>query len=124
MAQRSSLLSCCAFSLLFASALSASLFAQDRRTVLEPHIPAVCTKLEADLSAPHGLLTDAGEHRLDTERIQKAIDHCGSGEAVELHGSGDRNVFLPPLSIFSPPSPCSSTQTPSSTPRAIHGTTT
>lgn len=80
--------------LLFASAFSASLLAQDRRTVPEPHIPPVCTKLDAILSAPQGLLTDADERRMDTERIQTAIDHCGGGKAVELHGSGDRNVFL------------------------------
>jgi polygalacturonase len=93
-AQRVSLLSCGAFGLLFAWALSASLFAQDRRVVLEPHIPPACTKLAARLSAPRGLLTDTDEQRLDTERIQNAIDHCGSGKAVELHGSGHRNVFL------------------------------
>src|ERR1700733_12439029 len=92
--ERSSLLSSCAFCLLFTSALSMSLSAQDRRTVVEPHIPPVCAKLEAVLSAPHGLLSDADERRLDTERIQKAIDHCRDGEAVELHGSPDRNVFL------------------------------
>lgn len=62
--------------------------------VVEPRIPAVCTKLEAGLSAPRGLLSDADERRTDTERIQKAIDHCEGGKAVELHGSGDRNVFL------------------------------
>ena len=50
--------------------------------------------LRPSLSAPRGLLSDADERRLDTERIQKAIDQCGSGKAVELHGSGDRNVFL------------------------------
>ena len=94
MAQRSSLLSCYALSLLFALTLSPDLLAQDRRTVLEPHIPPVCTKLEARLSAPHGLLTDADERRMDTERLQKAIDSCGDGEAVELNGSGERNVFL------------------------------
>jgi len=93
-AQRSSLLSCSARALLFVSALSVSLLAQDRRTVVEPHIPPVCTKLDASLSAPHGLLSDADERRLDTERIQQAIDHCGEGKAVELHGSGKRNVFL------------------------------
>jgi polygalacturonase len=80
--------------LLFASAFSANLFAQDRRTVIEPHIPPVCARLEASLSASHGLLTDEDERRLDTERIQKAIDHCSSGQAVELHGSDERNVFL------------------------------
>lgn len=94
MAQRSSLLSCSAQALLFVSALSVSLLAQDRRTVVEPHIPPVCTKLDASLSAPHGLLSDADERRLDTERIQQAIDHCGESKAVELHGSSDRNVFL------------------------------
>jgi polygalacturonase len=87
-------LSCYALSLLFALTLSPDLLAQDRRTVLEPHIPPVCTKLEARLSAPHGLLTDADERRMDTERLQKAIDSCGDGEAVELNGSGERNVFL------------------------------
>lgn len=78
----------------FVSTLSTSLPAQDRRTVVEPHIPAACAKLEASLSAPHGVLSDADERRLDTERVQKAIDHCESGKAVELHGSGERNVFL------------------------------
>jgi polygalacturonase len=92
--ERSSFLSSCALSLLFSLALSAKFSAQDRRTVVEPHIPPVCTKLEANLSAPHGLLTDADERRMDTERIQKAIDQCGDGKAVELHGSGERNVFL------------------------------
>ncbi|MGA8273154.1 MAG: pectinesterase family protein [Candidatus Sulfotelmatobacter sp.] len=62
--------------------------------MLEPRIPAVCTQLQASLSALHGLLTDADERRLDTERIQNAIDHCGGGKAVELHGSGSKNVFL------------------------------
>src|ERR1700728_4320089 len=93
LAQRFSLLFCSTLSF-FIPALAANLFAQDRRTVVEPRIPAVCTKLEARLSAPHGLLTEADELRLDTERIQKAIDHCAEGKAVELHGSGQRNVFL------------------------------
>src|SRR6202167_4161048 len=85
--------SCSALSFLVA-ALATGLLAQDRRIVLEPHIPPVCAQLDATLAAPHGLLTDADEHRLDTERIQKAIDRCGSGKAVELRGSGDRNIFL------------------------------
>jgi polygalacturonase len=92
-AQRFSLLFCGAL-VFFVSTLSANLPAQDRRTVLEPHIPAVCAKLEASLSAPHGMLSDADEQRLDTDRIQQAIDHCDSGKAVELHGSGEQNVFL------------------------------
>jgi polygalacturonase len=92
-AQRFSLLLGTALSFLV-SAFSANLLAQDRRMVAEPRIPAVCTKLEASLSAPRGLLANAEERRLDTERIQKAIDHCGDGKAVELHGAGNRNVFL------------------------------
>ncbi|MGA7687285.1 MAG: pectinesterase family protein [Terriglobales bacterium] len=92
--QRSSPAFRCALALLFITTLSATLIAQDRRTVTEPRIPPACTRLEASLSAPHGLLSDADERRLDTERIQQAIDHCASGRAVELHGSGDRNVFL------------------------------
>jgi polygalacturonase len=92
--RQSSRLCYCAHGIAIVLALCASLLAQDRRAVLEPHIPPVCTTLDASLSAPHGLLSDADERRMDTERIQKAIDQCGSGQAVELHGSGDRNVFL------------------------------
>jgi polygalacturonase len=92
-AQRFSPLFCSALCF-FIPTLSANLVAQDSRTVVEPHIPAVCTKLEANLSAPHGALSDADERRLDTERIQKAIDHCETGKAVELHGSSERKVFL------------------------------
>lgn len=78
----------------FAAMFATQLVAQDRRNVLEPHIPPLCVKLEARLSAPHGLLSDANERRTDTQRIQDAIDHCGEGKAVELHGSRKRNVFL------------------------------
>jgi polygalacturonase len=92
-AQRFCLPFCGALCLILPS-LSTNLPAQDRRTVVEPHIPAVCAKLEARLSAPHGVLSDADERRLDTERIQQTIDHCAAGKAVELHGSGERNVFL------------------------------
>jgi pectin methylesterase-like acyl-CoA thioesterase len=54
--------------------------AQDRRTVVEPHIPAACAVLTA---APAG--AD------DTARIQDAIDHCGAGAAVRL-AAGDRSA--------------------------------
>jgi polygalacturonase len=66
----------------------ASAVAQDTRTVTEPKIPPVCTKLEARLGGRDGrLMTGDGkdaEDKLDTERIQKALDTCGSGKAVEL----------------------------------------
>jgi len=63
--------------------------AQDTRQVNEPKIPPVCVRLEAGLeSVPDAngghLRSEADESRLDTERIQKAIDGCGAGKAVEL----------------------------------------
>ena len=62
--------------------------AQDTRVVMEPKIPPVCVrltaKLEASPGANGGRLADADEGKLDTERIQKAMDGCGAGKAVEL----------------------------------------
>ncbi len=66
-----------------------SALAQDTRVVTEPKVPPVCTKLEAqlertpDANGGH-LRSEADEQRLDTERIQKALDGCSSGKAVEL----------------------------------------
>ena len=60
--------------------------AQDTRTVTEPKIPPVCVKLEAhlfQLGWPF-TLSEADEMKLDTVRIQKALDECGAGKAVEL----------------------------------------
>jgi polygalacturonase len=73
---------------------SASLLAQDSRHVVEPTIPPVCTALPAQITAtPHGL-ADADEQRLDTARIQAALDHCGNGKAVALRAEGAANAFL------------------------------
>lgn len=66
--------------------------AQDTRTVTEPKIPPVCTTLEAKLSSSDGTFSDADESKLDTERIQKAIDGCGAGKAVELQMEIDPNT--------------------------------
>lgn len=68
--------------------------AQDTRNVTEPHIPAVCRGLDAQLAANHGTIEERDEQRLDTERIQKAIDECHPGMAVELRSAGAHNVFL------------------------------
>ena len=68
--------------------------AQDTRQVSEPHIPAACTVLKAGLIATKNALAEADEIRLDTERIQKAMDSCGAGKAVELRGDGAHNAFL------------------------------
>jgi len=65
--------------------------AQDTRTVSEPVIPPVCTTLGAQLSAP---IAEADEGKLDSERIQKAIDGCAAGHAVELAAGGANHSFL------------------------------
>ncbi len=82
------------FILVLCIACSSSLVAQDTRKVLEPHFPRPCVTLEAQLSAPNGVLSVDDEHKLDTERIQTAIDHCKKGRAVKLRAAGSHNVFL------------------------------
>ena len=62
--------------------------------MVEPRFPAPCVVLSADLAAPGGRLSPGDEHRLDTQRIQAAIDQCAAGEAVELQGSAGDPVFL------------------------------
>lgn len=63
------------FSLLLLPVLA---LGQDTRNVTEPVIPQVCTTLTA--------VGGAGESKLDSSRIQDAIDHCAAGKAVELKG--------------------------------------
>ena len=74
--------------------VAAPLAAQDRRVVTEPVEPSACATLEAGLTAPGGLLSEADEGRPDTARIQAAIDACPAGRAVRLTRSGAANVFL------------------------------
>jgi hypothetical protein len=62
-------------------------FAQDRPTAAESVYPAPCIVLEAQLRAGFD------EARTDTARIQKALDGCEPGKAVELRVDGDRNLF-------------------------------
>jgi polygalacturonase len=73
--------------------------AQDTRTVTEPVLPPVCATLDAMLSLSgtgHSgdALATTDEGKLDTERIQKAIDKCGKGKGVELAAKGAANAFL------------------------------
>ena len=68
--------------------------AQDTRQVEEPKIPAACLHLEAKLKAVDDKIAPADESKLDTERIQKALDGCEAGKAVELNAAGDNNAFL------------------------------
>jgi polygalacturonase len=77
-----------------AAAGATTAWAQDTRHVTEPKIPRPCVKLEAQLAARNGVLSDADERHLDTQRIQKAIDACAPGKAVVLRAKGDRQVLL------------------------------
>lgn len=70
------------------------LFPQDMRRVAEPRIPPTCTVLGAHLHATDGELSPSDERKLDTERIQQAIDHCSRGHAVKLQAKGGDQVFL------------------------------
>jgi polygalacturonase len=86
----------------FLLCVTATLPAQDARKVTEPHIPAACVVLKAEISAPKGTIADKDERRLDTERIQHAIDDCAAGKAVVLRADSTKNVFLTgPLALRS-----------------------
>jgi len=58
--------------------------AQDTRVVNEPKFPAVCAQLAAKLEQVGESIREEDEGKLDTERIQKALDGCKPGQAVEL----------------------------------------
>jgi polygalacturonase len=68
--------------------------AQDTRAVGEPIVPPVCTTLKAQLSSQNGSLSEQDESKLDTLRIQEAVDSCEPGKAVELRAEGDKTAFL------------------------------
>lgn len=68
--------------------------AQDTRHVTEPVIPPSCTVLKANLHASNNALAEQDETRLDTQRIQSALDACTPGKAVELRPDGEHNAFL------------------------------
>ena len=74
--------------------LSGLLHAQDSRDVTEPKVPRVCLSLSARLTAENGRLPESAEEKLDTARIQEAIDHCVAGRAIELRSDGRYNAFL------------------------------
>jgi polygalacturonase len=84
--------------LLFFTALPISLCsvlaAQDARTVTEPVLPPVCTTLDAQLKTSGRTLAEADEAKLDTARIQKALDKCGKGKGVLLRAHGAANAFV------------------------------
>jgi polygalacturonase len=57
------------------------LAAQDSRTVSEPALPPICTSVDAQLSVDGRSLAQADEGKLDTARIQHALDACGRAKA-------------------------------------------
>src|ERR1035441_4132124 len=79
---------------LFHLALASFVDAQDTRNVIEPFFPQICATLDAQLQASGHSLAPADEQKLDTARIQKAIDKCGKGRAVLLHVNETNNAFL------------------------------
>ncbi len=70
------------------------LAAQDARTVTEPVLPPVCRSLDAQLSFNGHSLSPTDEAKLDTARIQQALDSCGKGRGVILRSQGAANAFL------------------------------
>ena len=69
---------------------------QDRRVVREPVIPNACAVLSSNLKAVENStsLAESDERKLDTARIQSAIEACAPGDAVELKASAKGNAFL------------------------------
>ncbi|HEY6456544.1 MAG TPA: pectinesterase family protein [Steroidobacteraceae bacterium] len=76
--------------------------AQDMRHIEEPRVPQACVMLQARLTAVDGVLSPEAERNLDTARIQRALDHCAAGKAVELRSNGSKQIFLSgPLTLRS-----------------------
>jgi len=74
--------------------VTSCLAAQDTRTVSEPFFPQLCTTVDAQLESHGNTLAPSDEQKLDTARIQKAIDKCGKGRAVMLRVKETNNAFL------------------------------
>jgi polygalacturonase len=74
--------------------ISLPVIAQDARLVTEPKIPPVCITLDAQLRSAPGGIAEADEHKLDSARIQSALDGCAKGHAVLLRATGSDNIFL------------------------------
>src|SRR5579884_3944827 len=69
--------------------------AQDTRKVMEPSIPPACTTLKAKVARAGVSIAPEDENKLDTSRIQAALDACPAGHAVVLEPSSRRNdAFL------------------------------
>ncbi|HEX4810697.1 MAG TPA: glycosyl hydrolase family 28 protein [Bryobacteraceae bacterium] len=72
-----------------------AVWAQDTRMVNEPVIPAACIALTAKIGRAGSSIAFEDETKLDTGRIQAAIDHCAAGKAVVLKRASARvDAFL------------------------------
>ena len=68
---------------------------QDTRVVTEPVIPAACVKLPAMLASAGDKVAEADEDKLDTARIQAAMDGCKPGHGSGAAGRrGGKNAFF------------------------------
>jgi polygalacturonase len=84
----------CGLGLAWTLAACGAALAQDTRVVNEPVIPPSCVQLPAMLQSVGDKLDEADEQKLDTARIQAALDGCKSGQAVELKEQSGKNAFL------------------------------
>lgn len=64
--------------------------AQDTRKVAEPSIPPACAVLQANIGRAGSSIAPEDENRLDTARIQAAMDKCAPGHAVVLRRASVR----------------------------------
>ena len=72
-----------------------ALRAQDTRTVVEPKFPAACATLQAELTpVADTTLSEQDETKLDTKRIQQALDACQPGKALVLRANGGKRAFV------------------------------
>jgi len=75
--------------------LSATALAQDARKVSEPAIPPACATLRAAIGRAGASILPEDEAKLDTARLQAALDECPAGRAVVLQRASERNdAFL------------------------------
>jgi polygalacturonase len=75
--------------------LAAAAPAQDTRKVTEPVIPPPCFTVKAKIARAGISIAFEDEEKLDTKRIQSAIDGCAAGQAVVLEPASARtDAFL------------------------------
>lgn len=68
---------------------------QDTRTVVQPEVPPACTVVESQLATVGDTTVAAtDEARVDSPRIQEAIDGCTAGRAVVLRVAGPKRAFV------------------------------